>query len=660
MEAIVPWRFGTVQSKLESDTEHDWINTSQNFQQKSNPYFFTAPPILSILMSATLRASLIVGVATCTVYILTQAPGLFYTDVGELAAACKTWGVAHPTGYPLFTLIGHVWTFLPWLSAVEGLNLLVAMYTAAAAALMVPVVRRIVLLSLPSISERTALLGAVFTAALFSVGSTVWSQSTAVEVYSLNLLLFVGLLHFLLLLHSNKERIIVNTVLAGIMFGFMLANHVSSVFLLPGVIWMWWGATDGTVVRKKALPWLMVPMIVGPSLYALLPLRSAQLPPINWGMVHRGFAEFIYHVKGTQFGVWMFSDASAVRENLALFITIISQDFLWVGWIVIVMGAAFVFAQKRSIGYALLAMSLGNLGISLGYAIPDIESYFLPTIVVFTIFFGAGISWLTSRLRPFTQYSIALLPIVAFMLHFKNMDYSEHFAVDAYTRWAFINAGPNAIIITRQWDYMCSAAWYLQTVEHYRPDAAIIDKELLRRTWYAPYLAQMYPDVMKGAQPAVDSYMPWLRSFEYDNDVFMSQKRNTVEIQRRFVDVLKAIIEANPTRPVYITPEIFSEERGFTVGYKALPVGPLLRLTKDATLLPKTQLDYLEYVTSSLNGRTSRLDSALTQTVLSALYNDAMFTLEQRKDTAGYWRIRQYAISLDPKSRVVRMMSGNF
>jgi hypothetical protein len=611
-------------------------------------------------MSATLRLSLIVGIATLTIYVLTQAPGLFYTDVGELAAACKTWGVAHPTGYPLFTLIGHVWTFIPWFSAVEGLNILVAIYTAAAAALMVPVVRRIVLLSIPSINEHTALLGAVYAAALFSVGATVWSQSTAVEVYSLNLLLFVSLLHFLLLLYSNKERIIVNSILAGLLFGFMLANHVSSVFLLPGVIWMWWGATNGIIARKKALLWLIVPMIAGPTLYALLPLRSAQLPPINWGMVHRGFAEFIYHVKGTQFGVWIFSDAKAFRENVALFITVISRDFLWVGWIAIFVGTGFVFAKTRSIGYALLALCIGNLGISLGYAIPDIESYFLPTIAIFTLFFGVGISWLANRLRKLTQYSIALFPIVAFMLHFQGMDYSEHYAVDAYTRWAFLNAGPNAIIITRQWDYLCSAAWYLQTVEHYRTDAAIIDKELLRRTWYAPYLTQMYPDVMKGAQPAVDSYMPWLRSFEYDNDAFMSQKRNTVEIQRRFVDVLNAIVEANPTRPVYITPELFREEPGFAVGYRAVPVGPLVRLTKDTSLLPKTQLDYLREVTSSLNGRTSRLDSALTQTVLSALYNDAMFTLEQRKDTAEYWKIRQYVVELDPKSRVLRMMNDNF
>ncbi|MCX7929820.1 MAG: DUF2723 domain-containing protein, partial [Chlorobi bacterium] len=36
----------------------------------------------------------------------TAAPDLYYTDCGELAGACATLGVAHPTGYPLLTLLG--------------------------------------------------------------------------------------------------------------------------------------------------------------------------------------------------------------------------------------------------------------------------------------------------------------------------------------------------------------------------------------------------------------------------------------------------------------------------------------------------------------------------------------------------------------------------
>ncbi len=44
--------------------------------------------------------------------------GVSYTDSGELAAAVATLGIAHPTGYPLFTIVGHLWTYLPISSSV--------------------------------------------------------------------------------------------------------------------------------------------------------------------------------------------------------------------------------------------------------------------------------------------------------------------------------------------------------------------------------------------------------------------------------------------------------------------------------------------------------------------------------------------------------------
>ena len=47
------------------------------------------------------------------VFLVTAAPGVTFTDAGELAGVCTSLGVAHPTGYPLFTIMGHLWTLLP-------------------------------------------------------------------------------------------------------------------------------------------------------------------------------------------------------------------------------------------------------------------------------------------------------------------------------------------------------------------------------------------------------------------------------------------------------------------------------------------------------------------------------------------------------------------
>ena len=46
-------------------------------------------------------------------YLFTIAPGVVQIDSGELATVQATLGIAHPTGYPLFTLIGYLFLKLP-------------------------------------------------------------------------------------------------------------------------------------------------------------------------------------------------------------------------------------------------------------------------------------------------------------------------------------------------------------------------------------------------------------------------------------------------------------------------------------------------------------------------------------------------------------------
>ena len=67
----------------------------------------------------------LVTILSLIVYVLTLNPDVTYTDSGELAGACVKLGVAHPTGYPLFILIGHLWTLLPLhFSKIYSLNLM--------------------------------------------------------------------------------------------------------------------------------------------------------------------------------------------------------------------------------------------------------------------------------------------------------------------------------------------------------------------------------------------------------------------------------------------------------------------------------------------------------------------------------------------------------
>ncbi|MDP4116171.1 MAG: DUF2723 domain-containing protein [Bacteroidota bacterium] len=56
---------------------------------------------------------LILGIIVFLIYLTTLAPSLLEIDSGELATVQLTLGIAHPTGYPLFTILGYLLSFIP-------------------------------------------------------------------------------------------------------------------------------------------------------------------------------------------------------------------------------------------------------------------------------------------------------------------------------------------------------------------------------------------------------------------------------------------------------------------------------------------------------------------------------------------------------------------
>ena len=613
------------------------------------------------------------GCCVAVLYLLTAAPGVQYTDSGELAAACTTFGVAHPTGYPLFTLLGHAWSLLPWSSPIAGLNILAALLVASGVALTYLVARVLVARVAPIRDTRAHDLVAAGTALLVGCSATVWAQATSIEVYALNFVLLAGTLYATLrsIESDNHHRW---TMLAGLVFGLMLTNHVSSVTLAPGFVLLWLSGSQPRSARLRAWKHLVFPAVAALALYAILPLRSAQEPPINWGMVHRDMHAFLYHVKGKQFGVWLYESKAAFNANVRLFWNLLTAQLLWVGLLPMLVGVIALIRQSRGMGLALLALIVGNLGISLGYGIPDIDAYFIPSLTVLTLLVGLGIASLAHRLRP--TLLIASLPLLLAgavgTTEFSKQDRSHHEAVDGYTDWAMANVEPRAIILTRQWDYLCSSLWYRQQALGMYADVVIVDKELLRRTWYAPYLAQRYPDVFGRLQPAVDAYMAYLDIFEREPEKFevdrvklgragladlAEHQQNVQIIQQRFVGLIDAILRADTSRPVYVTPELLSEQEPLLLDYQRIPAGPFVRLVKPGQQ-QRESTDGIERMMSVISQPQQRLDSTLQMITLSQIASNAFYQLDGRLDTVGFRRYREIAKRIHSSHPITRQLQS--
>ncbi|MDH4222727.1 MAG: DUF2723 domain-containing protein [candidate division Zixibacteria bacterium] len=78
-------------------------------------------------MSSKLQLYLLGGVTffiSGFFYLLTLCPAISWIDSGELSVVCHTLGIAHPTGYPLYTLIGKVFSLIPVGTVIFRFNLL--------------------------------------------------------------------------------------------------------------------------------------------------------------------------------------------------------------------------------------------------------------------------------------------------------------------------------------------------------------------------------------------------------------------------------------------------------------------------------------------------------------------------------------------------------
>ncbi|XP_069909700.1 protein O-mannosyl-transferase TMEM260 isoform X4 [Oryctolagus cuniculus] len=134
--------------------------------------------------SGGLGGGVAVFAAVAALFARTLPPSVPGGDSGELITAAHELGVAHPPGYPLFTLASKLAiTLCPFGSVAYRVNLLCGLFGAVAASLLFDTVFRL--------SGSRA--GGILAAGVFSFSRLTWQWSIAAEVFSLNNL-FVGLL----------------------------------------------------------------------------------------------------------------------------------------------------------------------------------------------------------------------------------------------------------------------------------------------------------------------------------------------------------------------------------------------------------------------------------------------------------------------------------
>ena len=142
------------------------------------------------------------GLIAFIVYLVTIEPSVPTGDSGELITAAKVLGVAHPPGYPLYTMLGHFATMISFGHAALGMNILSALLDAATVGIVFVTIYRLVgVASEGRGTDRRVwmpLVAPAVGALLLAFSTEFWTYSVVAEVFALNNL-FAALLLLLAL-----------------------------------------------------------------------------------------------------------------------------------------------------------------------------------------------------------------------------------------------------------------------------------------------------------------------------------------------------------------------------------------------------------------------------------------------------------------------------
>src|SRR4051812_12801211 len=251
---------------------------------------------LSVRTRSRLTAALVFAPALL-LFMRTLLPDVDYWDTGEFQALGPVLGIAHPTGYPAYTLL--LWlasvVLQPFGDAALRADLLNALLVAGACAVVGVTV---------SYLTRRLVVG-VGVGIAFAVATRVWSIGLHADPHGLHLFL-VALLMLLLVVWAdrqskglpNADRLL---VASAALYGVSLANHALTVLLAPG-IGLYVLLVYPAILRRLRFVGVCVAAVVLTTvmLYAYLPIRSAMNPPMDYANPQT-WDNFKYVVFGEQF-----------------------------------------------------------------------------------------------------------------------------------------------------------------------------------------------------------------------------------------------------------------------------------------------------------------------------------------------------------------------
>ncbi|XP_023149470.2 transmembrane protein 260 isoform X1 [Amphiprion ocellaris] len=467
-------------------------------------------------MSAEHKASWILTGTTVACVTALYVPCVQRTvpggDSGELITTACELGVAHPPGYPLFTLLARLaMCLLPSLSPAHSVNLMSSLLGAAACGGLCITVCR---LAGPG-------PGAVLAGGLFAVSRLSWQWSMVAEVFTLNNL-FVGLLFFLTASFHCAESATQRRKIAhwgALCSGLGLCNqHTLVLYVLVIIPWVLYRLYSQKELSFHGLLSLGLCFLAGFLPYIYLPI-SSYLNTARWSWGDQTtLSGLLIHLLRSEYGTFSLAKTEGsvnlttmLQAQLDHCLAELSPPVLVLAGIGVVLSSwdrtccsVSWLLTAMLVVYSLFFAWRANLDISRPLLLGVVERFWLQSDAAVCVLAGLGLSRTHTELERRLGHggvwkTTGWLLTVALLAHMvrtnhRECDQSSNSVVERFGRELLASVPADSIILTRG-DLPGNSLRYLHYCQGVRPDVRLVDQEMMTYTWYVAKLAQHHPGV---------------------------------------------------------------------------------------------------------------------------------------------------------------------
>jgi tetratricopeptide (TPR) repeat protein len=398
-------------------------------------------------------------------YALGASPTIFVGDSGELVTAVHVLGIPHPTGYPLYVLLGKLWTLaLPVGSIAWRMSLFSAACAAVASALLARLALDL------GLRPAAAILGAL----LLAFAPSFWGEANIQRVYALEAIFVVAATGaaFRWDRHRDTRSLALAFGLAGLgaschsylaVFAAALAAFV--VVRQPGIL-----ARPGAIAAAAGA------FAAGLLPYLYLPLRSRMNPVLDWGNPEtlQGFLDVVLRRD-----FWERAWIEGPRDVLTIaadYLASFGAELTWPGAALALVGVVAARGRGWPVLLPLLAMAGNVVALALHGSRSDLfiwHRYYIPSYAMAALLAAMGWHALAERLPRRAAAAALVLPGYLLLTGWPAFDRSRYRIAEDFSLAVLRALPPGAHLIATD-DNVLFVLMYLQLVEHHRPDVDLI------------------------------------------------------------------------------------------------------------------------------------------------------------------------------------------